>query len=42
EAFDYAGSDHAFFNSDRPEVFDAAHAELSWKRTLSFFSSQLK
>jgi carboxymethylenebutenolidase len=42
EAFDYAGSEHAFFNSDRPEVYDAAHAELSWERTLAFFASHLK
>ncbi len=42
EAFDYEGSDHAFFNSDRPEVYDPTHAELSWERTLAFFDSRLK
>ena len=41
ELFDYPGTQHAFFNNDRPEVFDAAAAELSWQRTLEFLRSRL-
>jgi carboxymethylenebutenolidase len=35
EAYFYP-ADHAFFNDTRPEVYDAASAELAWKRTLDF------
>jgi carboxymethylenebutenolidase len=41
EAFDYPGTDHAFFNSDRPHVYSAADADLAWKRTLDFFRTHL-
>jgi carboxymethylenebutenolidase len=41
EAFDYEGSGHAFFNSDRPDVFSPEHAETAWQRTLSFFRQHL-
>ncbi len=41
QLFDYAGSQHAFFNSDRPEVYDEAAATLSWERSLSFFGAHL-
>ena len=41
-SFDYSGTKHAFFNDDRPEVFDAMAASLSWERTLDFFFSTLK
>lgn len=34
--FDYPGSVHAFFNDDRPEVYQRDHAELAWQRTLDF------
>jgi carboxymethylenebutenolidase len=37
----YPGVDHAFFNEDRPEVYDAAAAELLWERTLAFLHAQL-
>jgi len=37
----YPGVDHAFFNEDRPEVYDAAAAELLWGRTLTFLHAQL-
>jgi len=37
----YPGVDHAFFNEDRPEVYDAAAAELLWERTLTFLHAQL-
>jgi carboxymethylenebutenolidase len=29
-------ADHAFFNDQRPEVYDARSAELAWRRTLDF------
>ena len=41
-AFDYPGTRHAFFNGDRPEVFDPISAALSWERTLEFFQLNLK
>lgn len=37
EVFEYPGSEHAFFNDDRPEVYHADHARLAWERTLDFF-----
>ena len=41
-AYDYPGTRHAFFNNDRPEVFDALAAGLAWERTLEFFFNTLK
>ena len=40
-ALDYPGTDHAFFNSDRPEVYSHDNAELAWQRTIEFFRSHL-
>jgi carboxymethylenebutenolidase len=37
----YPGVDHAFFNEDRPEVYDADAAALLWERTVAFLRSQL-
>ena len=37
----YPGVDHAFFNDDRPEVYDRAAAELLWERTVAFLHEQL-
>jgi carboxymethylenebutenolidase len=37
----YPGTKHAFFNDERPPVYDRAAAELSWKRTLAFFDQNL-
>jgi carboxymethylenebutenolidase len=34
-------ADHAFFNATRPEVFDAACADLAWQRTLRFWQEHL-
>lgn len=35
-------AEHAFFNKTRPEVYDAAAAELAWQRTLDFFGRTLR
>jgi carboxymethylenebutenolidase len=37
----YAGVGHAFFNEDRPEVYEKEAAELLWQRAVSFFHEQL-
>ncbi len=37
----YMGTDHAFFNDTRPEVYSKAAAELSWDRTLAFLNAHL-
>lgn len=37
----YTGTDHAFFNDDRPEVYDKDAAEDSWRRMLAFFRENL-
>ena len=38
----YPGTSHAFFNDERPQVYNAAAAKLSWDRTLAFFGKNLK
>jgi carboxymethylenebutenolidase len=40
EVHHYAAQ-HAFFNASRPEVFDAACADLAWQRTIAFLRQQL-
>ncbi|MEJ6007578.1 dienelactone hydrolase family protein [Paucibacter sp. AS339] len=35
-------AEHGFFNDTRPEVFDAASAELAWTRTLDFLRQHLQ
>ncbi len=37
----YPGTEHAFFNDTRPEVYNEAAAEQSWDRTLAFFREHL-
>jgi carboxymethylenebutenolidase len=37
----YAGTEHAFFNDSRPEIYNKAAADLSWERTLAFFKANL-
>jgi carboxymethylenebutenolidase len=37
----YAGADHAFFNDDRPEVFNATAAADAWQRTVPFLREHL-
>jgi len=41
EFHQYAGTEHAFFNDTRPEVYNAAASKLSWDRTLAFFKKNL-
>jgi len=41
ELFDYPGSVHAFFNDDRPEVYQPANAGLAWERTLGFLHGRI-
>ncbi len=41
ETFDYPGTHHAFFNDDRPEVFDRAASSLAWERTLALLHRTL-
>lgn len=38
----YPGTQHAFFNDDRPEVYDAQASEDAWVRTLDWFRRYLK
>lgn len=38
---DYPGTKHAFFNDDRPEVYDPAASSSAWARTLELFRSRL-
>jgi carboxymethylenebutenolidase len=40
-AYDYQGTQHAFFNDDRPQVFNEAAAKLAWARTINFFAEHL-
>lgn len=37
----YEGTDHAFFNDDRPEVYDEAASQVAWQRTIDFFRDRL-
>ena len=37
----YPGTDHAFFNDTRPEVYDADAAADAWRRTIEFFRRHL-
>ena len=39
--YDYPGTRHAFFNDDRPEVYDADAARSAWARTLEVLRSRL-
>lgn len=38
----YPGAHHAFFNDDRPEVYNPAAAEDAWNRTLAFLRHHLQ
>lgn len=37
----YEGTDHAFFNDDRKEVYNAEAAQDAWKHTLDFLKQEL-
>lgn len=39
--YDYPGTHHAFFNDDRPEVFNADASRLAWARTVAFLRRHL-
>jgi carboxymethylenebutenolidase len=39
--YDYPGTHHAFFNDDRPEVYNREAAALAWARTLEFLRTRL-
>ena len=39
--YDYPGTHHAFFNDDRPEVYQAEAAATAWARTLELFRTKL-
>jgi carboxymethylenebutenolidase len=38
----YPGVDHAFFNDERPDVYNRHAAEDAWRRTLAFFRQHLR
>ncbi len=42
EFFVYPGTEHAFTNHHRPEVYHEAHSETAWNRTLAFFREHVK
>jgi carboxymethylenebutenolidase len=37
----YAGTQHAFFNDDRPEVHDPKASALAWERAISLLHRRL-
>jgi carboxymethylenebutenolidase len=37
----YSGSDHAFFNDQRPQVYNAEAATDAWRRTIAFLREHL-
>ena len=37
----YAGTQHAFFNDTRPDVYDAGASQTSWDRTVALFKRTL-
>jgi carboxymethylenebutenolidase len=41
EVHDYPGTRHAFFNDDRPEVYDAVSSEAAFERTVAFLHERL-
>jgi carboxymethylenebutenolidase len=41
EFFIYPGTQHAFFNDDRPESFDAGASALAWERVVRFLKEKL-
>jgi carboxymethylenebutenolidase len=41
ESHTYEGTDHAFFNDTRPEVYDADASADAWRRTVEFLHTHL-
>lgn len=41
EFITYPGTDHGFFNNERPEVYNQGAAEDTWKRMVTFFRTNL-
>jgi carboxymethylenebutenolidase len=41
EVFDYPGTQHAFFNDDRPEVYAPQASAAAWQRTVGFLHERL-
>jgi carboxymethylenebutenolidase len=41
ETFDYPGTQHAFFNDDRPEVHAPQASAQAWERTVAFLHERL-
>jgi carboxymethylenebutenolidase len=41
EAYDYPGTEHAFFNDTRPEVHDPAASATAWDRTIELLRTRL-
>ena len=41
EIHQYPGTSHAFFNDDRPDVYNADAAKDAWDRTLALFRQHL-
>ena len=42
EYFIYPGTEHAFTNHQRPEVFHEEHSDTAWHRTIAFFAEHVK
>jgi carboxymethylenebutenolidase len=42
EFFVYPGTEHAFANHHRPEVYDEQATEAAWSRTIAFFRAHVK
>ena len=42
EFHSYPDADHAFFNDERPEVYDASAAADAWSKTIEFFRRELQ
>ncbi len=38
----YPGTQHAFFNDDRPEVYDTTAAREAWEKLLPFLRDELR